>query len=637
VEILEYGVKLADYMSPASKTASKSLEQLSGFLKASKKDLADQEKALLTAKSAASAYAGQLALAKSSGDMGGFTKYSALLGEQKTKIADLSEKLLGNRPISEAYIGGLEKQIEATTKAEAATTTLGEDLAALAGPVGAVLAAVTAVAVGFAALTYETAKLGIEETEAKDQLVTMFDALGDGPGAGEATIAMLDDLEGSLGQTRGKLSEWTQEFEALGITDLSGLQYQLNATGAAYAIMGDKGASAYEHLEAKIQEAIETGHGLKIADKGLAALGQTGANVNDVAAKMGITAAELRNQLKKGSVDAQAFGDALSEAIIDKGQGPLENLRNDLGTITAHAHESFLKLFDGVNAEPFKAELAGLVGILDEGQPSADALKAGITGFLDKVYEVGTEALPVIKHFFLETEILALESYIALAPTIFAFEDMNDALGPLGFSVHNVDLFFRGLIGSLQTTAKIIGFVLPALADAASLGAVSVGSGGAQFAGGGTAQGVAAGIHSGREKVSAAGADMGKAAIGGYSAETETHSPSRVGIRLGHNFGVGVAMGAQQSTRIVERASVGMGERMAESPRIAPMLAPSAGSYSAASAPEASPYASNQEGRSLTINVGGIHVEGHNKESAMEITETGVATLFERLAQQVGR
>ncbi len=49
MEILEYGVKLADYMSPAAKSASKSVEQLSGYLKASKKDLADQEKALSTA------------------------------------------------------------------------------------------------------------------------------------------------------------------------------------------------------------------------------------------------------------------------------------------------------------------------------------------------------------------------------------------------------------------------------------------------------------------------------------------------------------------------------------------------------------------------------------------------------------
>jgi hypothetical protein len=99
-----------------------------------------------------------------------------------------------------------------------------------------------------------------------------------------------------------------------------------------------------------------------------------------------------------------------------------------------------------------------------------------------------------------------------------------------------------------------------------------------------------------------------------------------------------MAGGVHQRGRAVERASYGVGERRAEAPRLgfAPIMQAAARSATPASQIE-SPYASRESERSITVHVGGIHLQGHEQQSAMELTEVGVATLFERLAAQVGR
>lgn len=601
MEILEYGVKLADYMSPAAKSAREAMDKLS--------------KSLTTAKGDLSRYQAQLARANAIGDIAGHKQYSALVEQSRKSVFGLTAQL--------------ESMPKVTDTAGSSFKALATEIGAIAGPIVAVAGAVATLVGGFAALTIAGASLAIEAGEARDQLVTMFDALGDGPGAGEATIAMLDGLEGQLGQTRDKLAEWTQRFEALGVTDLSGIQYQLQATGAAFAIMGDKGANAYEKLQGKIQTAIETGAKIKIADKGLAALADTGANVADVAVKMGISTAELRGQLKKGTVDAQTFGDALSEAIIEKGQGPLENLRTDLGTITAHAHESFTKLFEGIDSEPFKVGLADLVGIMDQGTASGDALHWGIKSLLDEAFKLGTEALPVVKHFFLETIDEALVLYIALKPAIRLFNDLGGAavwIEPIG-----IQLKFVGqmLLTNIEYTVRLVGF----LAKLANINIASFGSIGSN-----AATGVADGVRGGKEKVTVASMNMAAGVEDGAAKRLEVHSPSRVGIRIGEHFGAGMAGGVHQSGRAVERASYGVGERMAEAPRLgfAPVVAQTS-ARSASAAPADSPYASREGGGPITVNVGGLHFQGHEQQSAAELTEVAVSTMFERYAAQVGR
>lgn len=619
MDVLEYGIKLVDQFSPAATGASKATQQLTTALDKSRAMLAEQEKGLGKAKTQLAAYGVQLRLANQLGDVEGYKKYAALLGDQQRKVFDLGNFMQAHRPIAQGYIDGLEKQAGAAAKADVANAAFGEALEGLAGPAGIAIGVITTVAATFAGLTIEGAKLAIEAVELRQELETTFDALGDGPGAGKATLDMLGELEGPLAQTRGQLAEWTKTYEALGITDLSGIRYQLQATASAQAIMGASGAAAYENITKKVQEAIETHHGLKIADKGLAALGATGANVADVAAKLGITSAELRNQLKKGTVDAQTFGDALSAAIIEKGQGPLDNLRGDVGTISAHAHESFMKLFEGVDPKPFTDSLQSIVSILDSSQPSAQAASWGIKSFLDEVFKIGGEALPIVKHFFLDMEIAALRTYIVLKPLIRDWQAIGGTDVGLKIVAQDFSLLAKFIEIAAVNTAyfvRLLGSVVKLGAQASSFGLLGQ-SAGAGFAGGVKASKAGHG----------AGEDMAEGTIKGLTKKLEIQSPSRVMFRAGVNTGMGFAGGMRSEQPRVASDAASLG-----------VVAVRATAYAAA------PSSGNAGGRSsgqgptstVTVMPGAIQINGGSAQSMLDLTETAVAALFERYALQRG-
>jgi hypothetical protein len=614
-DVLEFGLKLVDQFSPSALGASKATSDLTSQLEKSRRALADEEKGFASAKSTLAAYSAQLRLANQLGDVEGHQKFTALIGDQQKKVFDLGSFMVAHRPIAQGYIQGLESEAKAATAADASNAAFLEGLEGLAGPIGAVVAGVGALGLAFVGLTIEGAKLAIEQVELRQQLETTFDALGEGPGAGKATLELFDSLEGPLGQTRDKLADWTKTYEALGITDLSGIRYQLTATASAQAIMGDTGAAAYENITKKVQEAIETHHGLKIADKGLAALGATGANVSDVAAKLGLSAGELRNQLKAGTVDAQQFGDALSAAIIEKGQGPLENLRGDVGTILGHAHESFLKLFDGVDPKPFTDQMQSLATILDDQSPSAQAAKAAITGFLDEVFKIGSEGLPIVKHFFLDLEIAGLRSYIVLKPAIQQWKDLGGTSATIGA----LSITFKLMAGSIESAAIATAYLVRGLAAATSFGISLSGIDGGK----GFAQGLA------QDKPGeTAGTKLADDTTKAVRDRLEIHSPSRVLFGLGVNTGRGFTGGIQNERPNVDRAASSLG-----------FAAVSGTAYASAPPSNANAGASSSSGGgSVTVNVqpGAIQITGGSGQSALELTETAVAILFERYALQRG-
>lgn len=618
--ILEYGVKLVDGMSGPARAASASVAQLGSTLGKAKTDLAS--------------YTAQLNKAKALGDVEGYRKYTALVDEHRRKVFDLTGALEGMKPASEGASSGLEG--------------LASEMGALAGPAMAAAGAIVALGAAFLDLTYEGAKLAIEQVELRDELLTTFSALSGGPAAGAATLGMLDDLAGQLPQTRAQLADWTKTYQALGMTDLSVLQGQLRATASAQAIMGASGAEAYTNITRKIQTAVETHSGLKIAAKGLASLASTGANVADVAGKMGISAKDLSDQLKKGTVNAEAFGNALQAALVEKGVGPLENLAGDMGTIVAKAKENFGRLFDGIDTKPFMGALGQMMHILDASQPSAKALKAGLTGFFNTVFALGAKAIPIITHFFLRLELGALRTYNAAKPAI---TELKKLFGSGDGS--NLDAYLLSLAHAAETIA-----VSMARALNVAVRLLSVAN---KMTGGMIGGGLTSGLGGEKGKAQKGGEALGDAVKGGLQKSLDMHSPSRVMMRLGGHaveglhgglragavgtaragasLGVGLAAGAALGARagigVGAAAGGGIGARIrdrasAEGGRIAsPTFRASAGAGPAASGAAGG-------GKQITVNVGGIHLSGADGQSAQELTETAVATLFERIAMQQG-
>lgn len=591
VDFLEYGARLVDEMSGPSKDANKSLTDLTSTLGKAKKDLAS--------------YQAQLSKAKALGDIEGYRKYTTLVEGARSKTFTLTQELEKMGPAVDTNAGSMSQLVE--------------QLGAVAGPMLAVAGAALAVVAGFAALTVAGAHLAIEQVELKDELETTFGALAGGPEAGRQTLAMLDELSDVLPQTREKLADWTKQYQALGITDLAGVRYQLQATASAQAIMGETGSEAYMSLTKRVQEAIETHHGLKIADKGLADLSKTGANVADVAAKMGVTSEALRNQLKAGTVDAQKFGDALSEALIEKGKGPLENMQGDLSTMTAKAHEHFVKLFDGADPKPFTSQLQSLTRVLDEGQPSAKALKWAITSFFDETFAIAGKVVPVVKHLFLEIEIGALRTYIAAKPLIRTFNELTGSVD--GWKM--LDVYLRSSVGFMvaMLTASIkFAEVLKEIVNL-NLQVASFGTLGERVG-----AGYSSGLKKGKASADDAATEIASGTIKSMSKKLEVHSPSRATERIGEMTALGLGRGLENSN-----APARGGSRAAENVVGATALGIASSGASGADSGAGG-------GRQLIVYVGGIHVDGGSAAggSALDLTEVAVARLFERLALQEG-
>jgi len=588
MEILSYGVKLVDQMSGPSKEAAQSLDKVSKSLTKAKADLAT--------------YQAQLARAKTIGDIEGYRKFTKLTDEARKSVFGLTNEFEQLKPAGEA--------------SAKATAEFAESAEMMLGVAGAAAGAALALAGAFAALTVKGAALAIEQVELRDELETMFEALGDGPGAGKATLSMLDELSNELPQSRAQLAEWTKQYEALGITDLAGIRYQLQATASAQAIMGEQGAAAYENLQKKIQEAIETHHGLKMADKGLANLSATGANVRDVAEEMGVSVEELRKELKQGTVDAQKFGDALSQAIIKKGAGPLQNMAGDLGTIVDKAHERFNKLFDGADPKPFTEGLRDTLSVLDESKPSAQALKFAITSFFNEVFALAGKVGPVLKHTFLELEIGALKMYIAFKPTIREFQKFTDAGDGLKMFETNLLVTVKLMTLLAEQTALVVNLVTKVAG--ANLRVASFGALG-DSAGTGFADGMK------KSKAADAGEEIAAESLKATSKKLEVRSPSRAMMRLGSLTAEGYAQGAQEGLPRVRASGTALADTM---------LSESA--YAPASAAAGGPGGAAAGGRQMVVYVGGVNIVGAQAGTAYELTELAMAELLERLALKEG-
>ena len=78
-----------------------------------------------------------------------------------------------------------------------------------------------------------------------------------------------------------------------------------------------------------------------------------------------------------GAVDAKAFGDALSDAVIKKGAGPLDALSKEWGSIMKMWDKAKSDLFKGIDVGPFMAEVRSLFEIFGQGTESGKALKDG--------------------------------------------------------------------------------------------------------------------------------------------------------------------------------------------------------------------------------------------------------------------
>ena len=399
MEVLRFGVSLEDSVSDAAGVAGKSLRTLQVEL--DKGAAATQRMGLAQSKALAMNAAYDLKIDKATQALGRMQsaalamnaahdaagKHAEGHGLALLKVVEPAEVM---RHALESVSGGLREMGSAIKSGDAkgAVSGLAESLGGLASTLdlvvpglGQVASAAIKAGGAFAAMTVGVVQGGVEMalevTAVNDKLEAVFQALGKGPDAGKATLEMLNSMSAKLPQSRAQLAEWTQQFQAMGITDLGQLRMQIQATASAQAIAGSAGASSYEALTRKIQGAIDANGGLLKVDRRLVnTLHELGAGSMLVGGKA---------LIKGMTVDAQAFGNALSESLATKGKGPLEAMGSEMATLKVKASETFAHFFDGIDTHPLTDAFLSVIHLGDLGEPSGAALSHGIKGGLTEV------------------------------------------------------------------------------------------------------------------------------------------------------------------------------------------------------------------------------------------------------------
>src|SRR5580698_1427806 len=281
---LEFAVSLEDHVSPSASKAGAAIRQLGNDMGEAKLKIHDTGEGFLKVVEPIEVMKDSLK------DVGaGFSEFASALrsGNIEGAIDGLTEALAGAAKMLDLIVPGLGEAAAAAIK------------------FGGAMAGTT---VGLV----ETA---LEVTAVNDKLEQTFQALARGPEAGKKTLDFLNRLSHDLPQSRDELAKWTKQFQALGVTDLGELEKHIRAAASAQAIMGDEGAAAYTKITERVHVAIEEHKGLKLAEKSLKSLYDAGVNVTDIADRMGLTTKQLAANLKAGTIDAEKFGDALSNTL----------------------------------------------------------------------------------------------------------------------------------------------------------------------------------------------------------------------------------------------------------------------------------------------------------------------------------
>ena len=439
------------------------------------------------------------------------------------------------------------------------------------------------------------AEKSLSATETLRLLTSQLEALSGGVATGDDVVGVVDEIARQTGAARDSVGALARSFESIGINDLDKLETALLASRSATALVGEGGGQAFESLTRKIQTASEAGTGLKIATRGLKAIEETGARASDVAAHLGITVVALAAQLKAGTQNADAFGDALQQALIDKGAGPLETVANSVTGLTARFHNAVDKLFEGANAEPFLDQLAKTVDLFDDSTASGQAMKLAITETTNAIFEGASRALPILREFFLDV--------------------LVEGIKVLEFAEEHAD----GLSTAFDIVAGTLGAVgaiAIAAADAIMLPFQLAGD--AYTAAGNFVDGFVGGITDGVSRIVGAAENAAQSALDAVKDTLGIHSPSTVMIDVGGNVAAGMAQGIQGGQGEVAQAS----RQLGRSPMVEAGNAAGGGGSGAGGG---------------TVNHLTVHVQvtGDGKGGA-ELSEEIISLTFERLSAMQG-
>lgn len=303
--------------------------------------------------------------------------------------------------------------------------------------------------------------------------------------------------------------------------------------------------------------------------------------------------AKLSDELEKTGLRGEALEVALDKAVKKKFGKAAEKSMMGLSVQLAKAKENITMLFTGVKTGPLLEAVERLLKFFDATTVEGKALQTLIETLLNPLIGAIGTAGPAAKKFFQGMIIGALMVAIAVLTVKKRIEEMlglkvdlgavdwttlGIAIAMVAAALALVAIAIAGVIAWVGLMTAGVFLVIGALV---ALGVMIIGAfagipaaiasinnfiisraaamvdAGMQFA-----AGLADGIRNGLSEVINAATELAGSAVKAVKDALQMHSPSKLALDIGGNFGGSMAAGAEQSVGQVERAAMGLGEAL---------------------------------------------------------------------------
>lgn len=336
----------------------------------------------------------------------------------------------------------------------------------------------------------------------------------------------------------------------------------------------------------------------------------------------------LAADLAKTGLRGDALGKALEEAAKKSAEaefGPgWEGMMLDTSVMADRLRQNIGRIFSGLKLDKALAEMRKVVDLFDSNSAAAQAIKVVFESAFQPLVNGAAAAIPKVVAWFLQLEIAALKTLIAMAN--FSRTHQKE----IGLVVAGVQLFVGGMMQAASIVATIVGAWAGAFMWVGGVGAsafIALRTGVETFKawlssvslaeiGMALVDGLTGGIASKAASVVSAVTGLATGAIAAARKALDSHSPSRVFAALGVDTAEGMALGVEEGAPGVTSA--------VESMVMPPDVPAPAGSTSTTSTSSAS-----------TV-VYQITVNGEGNEDMIGKLEALLVRLHDGQAQAVG-
>jgi hypothetical protein len=392
------------------------------------------------------------------------------------------------------YRKGLDKQVEGTRRANAATQTQQSVFARLSdalsqnkdklsslagsaqsagGPIGSlvgqaknlasvlskggVAGAVVAVAVGLVALaagavlaTVALAAYAIKASDAARSSALLSSAAAGSGSAGWELETVVDQLSNKIPQARDKTAQWARELTLAGIAGRD-MQRTLTTMGTVASAVGDSGAAKIRGIAEASRMAQRLMLGARDRFGEFASLAGTGIKSADVyaavAQSMRTSIPEAKRMVDAGIVPMKKGLEALERAAETKFGPIVARQMAALDIQAAKFKENIGKLFSGVNIEKFLEGLKTVTDLFDTNTVMGYALREVFTEIFTKVADLASKVFPYVRAAVLG---VAFGIIVTATAAKRLYRSFQETFGGVSSDIDGISLAFKlgaGLVG----------------------------------------------------------------------------------------------------------------------------------------------------------------------------------------------